>query len=78
MGQRLLLFLKPVEITHYVLGQRMSRWQLLEEWYSSFELTPAGRVRPRGPSQGINIQVLDKHVESFIADVEAAVKRRAK
>jgi hypothetical protein len=78
VGQRLLLFVKRVETSAYVLGQVEPRWQLLEEWHSSFELTSAGRVKPRGPSQGINTQVLDKDVESFTTDVEAAFKRRAK
>jgi hypothetical protein len=78
VGQRLLLFVKRVETSLYVLGQVQPRWQLLEIWHSSFELTSAGRVKPRGPNQGINTQVLDKDVESFIKDVEAAFKRRAK
>ena len=37
-----------------------------------------GRVKPRGPHQGINVQFLDKDVESFVADVEAAFKRRTR
>ena len=78
VGQRLLLFIKPVETSYYVLGERLPRWRLIEDWFSSFELTPAGRVRARGPSQGINIQVLDKDAESFIAEVEVGFKRRAK
>jgi len=78
VGQRLLLFVKRVEPSLYVLGQVQPRWQLLEDWHSSFELTSAGRVKPRGPDQGINTQVVHKDVESFIKDVEAAFKRRAK
>jgi hypothetical protein len=78
VGQRLLLFVKRVETGRYVLGEAPPRWQLLETWHSSFELTSAGRVKPRGPDQGINTQFLNKDVESFIKDVEAAFKRRAK